>query len=116
MTSKPAAQLCAHIGGESIVVTVYSDKHVIITADFTEVTTELNSALAGPRDSAEAILGSPREQARRLMLAIASARDHHAHTGGYPWPPNGPDLEADQSFDDWAADLAERAAALLESS
>ena len=45
------------------------------------------------------------ERAQDALCKIIRAREHHAEHGKYPLPPEGPDPSS-QSFDDWAADVA----------
>jgi hypothetical protein len=51
----------------------------------------------------------PLDIVRQNLRAIIGERDRHAETGEY-----SPNLEADQCFDDWAADVAQEALAALD--
>ena len=48
------------------------------------------------------------EKISQILRCIIGVRDYHAEHGEYPT-----NLEADQCFDDWAADMAQQALELL---
>jgi len=64
--------------------------------------------LTPPSDiAADARLIAAAPVLRAALTHIINARDHYAEHNEYPSHPLGPNN--DQCFDDWAADLAERA-------